>query len=105
MAHTKQTSRLSGGGPAPRRQLATKAARRSAPAFSLDPTTKKGRGNLRKQRQAENEQQVAWALLDAPDVWSESEAEEADEGDENEEEVLFFFAYRERENVCSYFFV
>ena len=32
MARTKQTARRSTGGKAPRKQLATKAARRSAPA-------------------------------------------------------------------------
>ena len=32
MAHTKQTARKSTGGKAPRKQLATKAARKSAPA-------------------------------------------------------------------------
>ena len=32
MARTKQTSRKSTGGKAPRKQLATKAARKSAPA-------------------------------------------------------------------------
>jgi hypothetical protein len=46
MARTKQTARKSTGGKAPRKQLATKAARKSAPAtggvkkphrFALDP--------------------------------------------------------------------
>lgn len=32
MARTKQTARKSAGGKAPRKQLATKAARKSAPA-------------------------------------------------------------------------
>ena len=35
MARTKQTARKSTGGKAPRKQLATKAARKSAPAVIL----------------------------------------------------------------------
>jgi len=35
MARTKQTARKSTGGKAPRKQLATKAARKSAPSVSL----------------------------------------------------------------------
>jgi hypothetical protein len=35
MARTKQTARKSTGGKAPRKQLATKAARKSAPSVSI----------------------------------------------------------------------
>jgi len=51
MARTKQTARKSTGGKAPRKQLATKAARKSAPAtggvkkphrFALSPYPLKG---------------------------------------------------------------
>jgi len=37
MARTKQTARKSTGGKAPRKQLASKAARKSAPTYSLLP--------------------------------------------------------------------
>ena len=36
MARTKQTARKSTGGKAPRKQLATKAARKSAPATGIN---------------------------------------------------------------------
>ena len=48
MARTKQTARKSTGGKAPRKQLATKAARKSAPAtgafFSREGSSKKKGG-------------------------------------------------------------
>ncbi|CAI6374395.1 unnamed protein product [Macrosiphum euphorbiae] len=48
MARTKQTARKSTGGKAPRKQLATKAARKSAPATGgVKETTSLPPGNLR----------------------------------------------------------
>ena len=41
MARTKQTARKSTGGKAPRKQLATKAARKSAPGIEPPPTGKR----------------------------------------------------------------
>lgn len=100
MARTKQTSRrvcadLSTGGAAPSRQLATKAARKSGATHrvNLNPKTKKGRANLRLQREAEKAQEAEWDALDAPEVWTDDE----DEGDEGDSKVFlsldYFFAY------------
>jgi hypothetical protein len=41
MARTKQTARKSTGGKAPRKQLATKAARKSAPSAGKNPKSPK----------------------------------------------------------------
>jgi len=46
MARTKQTARKSTGGKAPRKQLASKAARKSAPAYVPFPSDTKEKANL-----------------------------------------------------------
>ena len=46
MARTKQTARKSTGGKAPRKQLATKVARKSAPATGYLPDTSTRTGSL-----------------------------------------------------------
>ena len=90
MARTKQTSRKtsaarSTGGKAPRRQLATKAARTHAPGPSYNPRTKEGRSYIRMLKEAERREREQWAEEEKAEVWSDEEEGDEAEGDEGDE--------------------
>jgi len=52
--------------------------------------TKAWRSQQRRDRKAEEEQLAAYAVIDAPEVWTESDGDEADEDDDESFFVSFF---------------